>query len=203
MPNRRPTKTRAPRTQGDPAEEPWRPFAREVLAKVSATWGVDDLNVTATFHINRRFSRSLARVRLKTHRIDLAEAVTQAAPEVLAEILCHEAAHIVAYARHGETIRPHGKEWAALVRAAGYEPRATADTKALGITLPKRKRRRPSKRYRYLHHCPHCNTTRTGGRVVREWRCATCVKAGRTGLLTVLRGRAQRSRGGLRRLLRR
>jgi predicted SprT family Zn-dependent metalloprotease len=38
-------------------------------------------------------------------------------------VLCHELAHLAARERHGDRIRPHGPEWKALMRAAGYEPK--------------------------------------------------------------------------------
>ena len=87
-------------------------------------------------------------------------------------------------------IRPHGPEWAALMEAAGYPPRARVDPQLLGIEMPKgnsRARRQKRKRYVYDHRCPVCHNHRTSGRVVHHWRCAPCVDAGMKGELVVTR----------------
>lgn len=48
------------------------------------------------------------------------------APEnetLLAETLCHEAAHVVAHLRYGPRIAEHGPEWQEYMTKAGFQPR--------------------------------------------------------------------------------
>lgn len=40
----------------------------------------------------------------------------------MAETIAHEVAHVVAYARHGHRIRPHGPEWRAIMEHFGAAP---------------------------------------------------------------------------------
>lgn len=42
--------------------------------------------------------------------------------EFIAETVPHEVAHVVAFAKHGARIRPHGAEWQAVMRHFGVEP---------------------------------------------------------------------------------
>ena len=44
------------------------------------------------------------------------------AEDFLATTVPHEVAHLVAYARHGSRIRPHGPEWQAIMRHFGVAP---------------------------------------------------------------------------------
>jgi len=41
----------------------------------------------------------------------------------LAETVPHEVAHLIAFARYGSRIRPHGSEWRAVMEYLGAEPR--------------------------------------------------------------------------------
>lgn len=51
-------------------------------------------------------------------------ALLQANPEdFLASTVPHEVAHLVAFARHGALIRPHGPEWEAIMHHFGVEPK--------------------------------------------------------------------------------
>lgn len=63
----------------------------------------------------------------------------------LAQTIPHEVAHLVAYWRHGPRIRPHGKEWQAIVRAFGAEPTRCHDYDLSGVA------RRTMRRFTY--HC--------------------------------------------------
>ena len=42
---------------------------------------------------------------------------------LLAETLCHEAAHLVAHLRYGPRIAEHGPEWQEYMTKAGFQPR--------------------------------------------------------------------------------
>lgn len=63
----------------------------------------------------------------------------------IAETVPHEVAHLAAFARHGNAIRPHGPEWQAIMRTLGAEPRRCHDFDV--STAPTRRIRR------YAYHC--------------------------------------------------
>jgi len=151
-------------------------------------WKYPGLEDTISFEVSHRLYRSIARVQLQKRIIRLSSPVSLDNELALREILCHEVAHIVAFERHGRNIRPHGKEWAELMRTAGYEARIRINPKDIGIKMPKT----PNnlylrKRYTYEHRCPVCQVRKTAGRPVRQWRCVACVDAGLTGELEITR----------------
>ena len=102
-------------------------------------------------------------------------------PRFAVEVLCHELAHVAAYELHGRRHRPHGPEWAALMQAAGFEPRARArlthDVSALLVA--------PRRGSQYEHRCPVCRAVRFARRPVRQWRCVACITAGLDGHLLI------------------
>lgn len=57
---------------------------------------------------------------------------------LLREVLCHELAHIIAHSLSiaDREARPHGREWRALMVAAGFKPRVTVPAMEAG--LPRR-----------------------------------------------------------------
>jgi len=171
-------------------------ICRELLSSFSEAWGSSDLANSTTVTVSERLYRSLARVNPRTREIRLAAPVALARREALAEVLCHEAAHIAAFERHGQSIRPHGKEWSDLMCAAGFTPNVRIDATDLGISLPRPPKRRSAPRYRYEHRCPVCHERRVAGRVVREWRCSACTEAGLSGELVITRSRRPTSRTG-------
>ena len=120
--------------------------------------------------------------------IRISHRVLEAPPAALAEVLCHEAAHVVIFERHRRRVRPHGPEWATLMRAAGYEARTRIDPRELGIpwTPPPRHPRRRSA-WIYEHLCPKCGMRKQARRAVRQWRCARCHEAGHPGVLEIRR----------------
>jgi predicted SprT family Zn-dependent metalloprotease len=67
-------------------------------------------------------SRSLGRCALRTGDIRLNARLLDGPEAALLEVACHEAAHAASYILHGPKARPHGREWKALMRAAGYQP---------------------------------------------------------------------------------
>jgi SprT protein len=46
------------------------------------------------------------------------------------ETVAHEVAHSVVYRLHGRGCRPHGREWRAVMKVLGFEPRVTHRTSA-------------------------------------------------------------------------
>jgi predicted SprT family Zn-dependent metalloprotease len=129
-----------------------------------------------------RLSRSLGRCDASTRQIRLHQALQSASEAVFVEVLVHELAHLAVLEKHGSGCRPHGKEWAFLMRAAGYEPRVQlklADLPDLGA-----KKSKPQKVI-YVHRCLICHSERKARRPVPRWRCADCVAAGLDGQLEI------------------
>ncbi len=123
---------------------------------------------------------SLGRCRPSQGQIRIAEFLLTGPPGLLEEVLCHEVAHVATTLKFGAGIRPHGAEWAGLMRDAGFEPRVRIphgeiprDT--LASTRP----------HLWQHRCPICQTSRIAGRPVRAWRCKTCSAAGLDGQLEI------------------
>ena len=85
-------------------------------------WGVRDLAPEISFEISSRMTRSLGRCYPDRRLIRIARFVLEESEDLFQEVLCHEAAHVAAYHLHGQTIRPHGREWKALIQMAGYPP---------------------------------------------------------------------------------
>jgi predicted SprT family Zn-dependent metalloprotease len=68
-------------------------------------------------------TRSLGRCHPERRLIRLASWLREAPDVLLAEVLCHEVAHVAVHELHGSDCRPHGSEWKALMRTAGYPAR--------------------------------------------------------------------------------
>src|SRR5215510_13035498 len=74
--------------------------------------------------VNYRFTSTAGRWVARSNAIEISQAVAGGSARERREVICHEAAHIVVWYRYGKTVRPHGAEWAELVRFAGFDPRA-------------------------------------------------------------------------------
>jgi predicted SprT family Zn-dependent metalloprotease len=152
----------------------------------SADWltllEVPELHSQITIELSSRMTRSLGRCYPARRLIRLAEGLLKKR-DIFEEALCHELAHIVAFEQNGRIRRPHGPEWKALMRKAGFEPR----TRLRWDGAPPTKRRKRRRRYIYLHVCPVCHAERTAGRAVRQWRCGACVEVGLDGKLELWR----------------
>jgi predicted SprT family Zn-dependent metalloprotease len=103
-------------------------------------------------------------------------------------VLCHEVAHVVAYRRAravgAAPPRPHGAEWAALVRAVGYEPLIRASKPLVGLS--RAGIHAASSRRLVMHMCPVCQVRRIARRAVPAWRCSACVAVGLEGRMEVI-----------------
>ncbi len=158
---------------------------RAILRDLSKLWAFAGLAETVEVQVSARLTRALARVAMDKRVVRLAEAVATGPATALREVLTHEAAHVVVHARHGRKARPHGREWAELMRKADYTPRARVAAQELGLTMPKPRRR--NERYVYEHRCPVCHGRKLAGRPVRQWRCMICLGVGLSGELEVRR----------------
>ena len=90
-------------------------------------------------------------------------------------MICHEAAHFVVWRRHGQAARPHGPEWAALVKLAGFEPKAARVRCGL-------RKATPVTAYVFRHICPVCHFSRRAARRMTRWRCPECRALGLDGV---------------------
>jgi hypothetical protein len=110
--------------------------ARPVLQRLAHAWDeprVLDLDLA----VSGRMVSSLGRAYLESGRVRVAAALVRS--RHLEELLAHEAAHLVVHWRHGR-VRPHGREWRALLVQAGERARVRLDP--LDVVLPPRRRRR-------------------------------------------------------------
>lgn len=160
------------------------PAAQRALRKWERLWGVPGLAATVTVSFSPRLRSVLGKAMPSTGHVVLHAALRAGPTGKLLEVLCHEVAH-VAIARRGarsgaRRARPHGAEWATLVRAAGYE--AVTHMVRQGRQMPPRRAA-----LNVVHSCPVCQTKRIARRVVPQWRCAECVAAGLEGGLVVTR----------------
>ena len=150
-----------------------------------ALWGVPRLSESLTIEWSSRLQRSLGRAIPDRCLIRLSPILLTDRRDMMLEVVCHEVAHVVVPVLHGGPCRPHGREWAQLVHAAGFPSRSRAP-----ITASSRTRTRqtvakyPGSRL-YIHLCPICHIRRVARRPVPRWRCAACVDAGLEGRLTV------------------
>lgn len=155
----------------------------ELLDGWGLLWGIKDLAARVKVIYSPRMRRSLGSCNAEQGIIRLNPDLAGPAASMLPETLCHEAAHYAVCLLHGNEPKPHGGEWAGLMRMASYEPRARTKVPE-GIKMrPPRSRRR----YLYKHRCVECGATRVARRVVRSWRCRPCLDRGAEGRLEVVR----------------
>lgn len=162
------------------------PASRGAIAEWASLWGVPGLERRVSVRFSARLSASLGRATPARRSVRLAAALRTGPPAFLAEVLCHELAHVAAWEIHGEGIRPHGREWKELMRQAGYRP-STRLTPPPGLALPRPRPRRRRRRYLYDHRCERCGWSRLARAVVRRWRCPPCAAAGGEGKLAIWR----------------
>ena len=111
------------------------------LEEWESLWGVPGLSAHARVTFSGRLRRALGRCSPRSGSIRLNPALLDADPEVLREVVCHEAAHAAAWLLHGRQARPHGREWKALMRQAGYEPRVRWPEASVPEAVRERSRR--------------------------------------------------------------
>ncbi len=99
---------------------PWIPGR---MAIWSALWEIPALESGVSVQYSLRMTRSLGRCYPERPLIRLANSLIDGQRTTLEEALCHELAHIVVHELNGGMCRPHGPEWKAFMRKAGFEPR--------------------------------------------------------------------------------
>ena len=153
---------------------------RRRLHRWLARWGTPSLARTLRIEFSPRLRRAFGRCYQEERLIRLAPSLKDSQSFLLAEIVCHEAAHAAVYELYGGEARPHGTEWEELMRLAGFEPRVR-------IPAVVRGKAGAADRVIYLHHCPNCEVSRHASRPMHEWRCRTCVDEGSDGRLLIRR----------------
>lgn len=152
------------------------------LRRWQRLWRAPGLATTASVRFSARLRATVGRCAVAKREIVLSAKLVNGSERRLLEVLCHEAAHLTAHLRHGRLAKPHGTEWAELVRKAGFEPRPRLGAHSRGD-----KRRDTTRRYVVMHTCPVCQMRRVAKRAVPQWRCAECVAAGLPGRLVITR----------------
>ncbi len=161
--------------RGDPV---WRSM-RRTLTHLGDVWNLPGLHFEVEVVFSPKLTGSLGRAIPSRGIVRLHVALASAPRRLLREVLCHEAAHIAVFRRHGESKRPHGPEWAELVRQAGYKP-----SRSLVVAAPEVPNRQANPR-RYEHVCPVCQIVRVAKRPMPRWRCPGCADAGLQGILRI------------------
>jgi len=156
---------------------------RASLVEWAAAWNLPGLERRVRVTFSARFHSSVGRCSPAKGEIRLASFLLAASASALREALCHEAAHAAAYEIHGRGVKPHGAEWRALMRAAGFEPRVSMPASLLPDVLDHPRRATNL----WEHRCPVCHASRLARRPVRRWRCASCREAGLKGVLVINR----------------
>ena len=161
----------------------------DTLDRLSRLWNAPSLPATVTVRVSPQLRSSLGRAVPATGHISIHPVLCRAPSAVLREVLSHETAHVVAYRQalsFGATRpRAHGVEWAALVRAAGYEPLVRAPRRWVAQLL--RHSSATSRRKAVVHICPVCQVQRVARRAVPGWRCKACIAVGLNGRMEVVR----------------
>lgn len=153
---------------------------RSILKKCSRLWNVPSL-AQAELTTNPRLRTCLGRCFPKLNRIELNASLLEGSDPRLNEVVCHEAAHIAAFVLGPRRSRPHGRQWALLMTAAGFTPA----TKILGSNCIPRLKQDETRDELFEHYCPVCKFRRTARRPVPRWKCRTCVSAGLRGDLRI------------------
>lgn len=155
-----------------------------VVARCAEVWNEPGLSARLTLVVGQRLERSLGRCYPGRGLVRIARLVVDLPAQLRDEIICHEAAHLVVFERHGRGSRPHGTEWKDLMRSVGLTPRVRIQLASAEAALSARP---GSARVLYEHRCPVCHAVRFARRRVNQWRCRECVAVGLPGLLEISR----------------
>jgi SprT protein len=133
-------------------------------ARLFELWRVQDCALEVRW--NARLSTSAGRAFVRRGRIELNPHLLEQAPDHVAAVLAHEAAHVAAWRLFGPAAKAHGRQWRALMRLAGFSPTITHD-------LPVRRKSRARRGYLFLRVCDACGDRRILASV-RYGRCHGC-----------------------------
>ena len=155
------------------ATQHWLEKARPLLLGCGRTLPVVevrcDLRGMTAGQVRRYHDGSLCiRYNLAMSRLQPLQFVEQTVP--------HEVAHVVAYLLHGKSIRPHGREWRAIMAEFGF---ASAE-RCHDFQLPEQQQTRHQRRWRYACGCrEHALSTTRHNRVAKgvRYHCRECGEA--------------------------
>lgn len=156
---------------------------RSLIGRWGAAWGLPDLENHVLVSFSGRLTKSLGRCRPSSGQVTLRADLKQASSDRLAEVLCHEVAHVAAFQLFGPEAAPHGPEWRQLVVSAGYPPEVRA-REVIPSRSPALQR---SSTLPYEHRCPVCQSVRYARRPVGRWRCTECLEGGLSGEFVITR----------------
>lgn len=163
-----------------PIREPLQPGRVDRLTKkLGDVWGVRLAGLTITQ--NARLRTTVARYLPLKRRLEVSTAAARSRHP--ARVLVHELAHAAAVELYGRGVRPHGKEWAALIEKAKRAGFKTATPRLSSVNKPPNR----SSASRFDHVCPVCHFRRVAKRRVTTWRCPDCRAAGLPGHLAIER----------------
>ena len=148
----------------------------------ASLWGVPHLLEEMTVKRNGKLRTTVARWIAEKKQMELGPRFFELTQNQ-SNVLCHELAHAAATQIYGNRISPHGREWRALIRAAGYEPSSKLHN-ARCTTMNFGKGR---SRLRYEHRCPVCHSVRYAKTRMHSWRCTECIRCGLSGQLEICR----------------
>jgi len=169
-------------------EAPIPPRLQRRLDRWLDRWGAPALSRSLRIEFSPRLRRAFGRCYQDERLIRLTPSLLDTQSHLLAEILCHEAAHAAVYERHGAVAKPHGPEWESMMRVAGFEPRVR-----IPVVVHAASGENSGERPLYQHHCPVCDLSRAAKRPMRTWRCRTCLGTRTRGLLVIRREIAGRT----------
>ena len=149
----------------------------DYLKSLAEIWGEPRIR-TLRVQVNSRLRSTVARSKLSSNTLEINKRVSKRSATSQREIMCHEAAHHVVWRRYGTTVNPHGAEWAALMRSAGFKPRATF----IKCGEFSRRQRMP---VAFRHTCPVCHFSKRARRRMTLWRCPECSSIGLHGELNI------------------
>jgi predicted SprT family Zn-dependent metalloprotease len=130
------------------------PIQFESLSKWAAIWCTPELPFRVEVLFSSRMTKSLGRARPRAGKILLNAKLRLAPCQLLLEVLCHEAAHVAVFLKHGPQAKPHGAEWRELVGLAGYEPMTSLCCRLMDAYPKPCAVVRPAKLHKY--RCPVC-----------------------------------------------
>ncbi|RLE28231.1 MAG: hypothetical protein DRJ65_00400 [Acidobacteria bacterium] len=133
--------TRRPRKTDIPQEHAG--GLRKHLEACLSFWRLEKLAPEIEIRLSTRMTRTIGSANPVKNRISLAVWLFDQPQAIIDEVLCHEAAHLAVHHLHGPGLRPHGREWQALMRLAGLTPRVRIPLpNPPPVARPRRRRRR-------------------------------------------------------------
>jgi SprT protein len=142
------------------------PVLVAIAERCGQAWDIPDLARRVAIVYNPRLRTTLGRAMLDDNRVELNVHLLRAYPDELLGTLTHELAHLVARMRYGN-VRPHGREFKALMRVVNMSPATTHRLDTEGLKLRRR-------RYIYLHRCEDCGMMFVARKPRRDCYCKAC-----------------------------